>query len=153
MVARSAGLLLYRLRRGRVQLLLGHMGGPLWVRRDVGAWTIPKGEYGPGEEPVAAARREFVEELGVPVPEGEPLPLGAVRQSGGKVVTVWALPGELDPASVVPGTFEMEWPRGSGIVAAFPELDRVDWFDPDRAKEKLVTAQRVFVDRVVTAVR
>ncbi|MER7395739.1 NUDIX domain-containing protein [Streptomyces sp. NPDC000151] len=146
---RSAGLLLYRRTRTGVELLLAHMGGPLWARREAGAWTVPKGEYVPPEEPQAAARREFEEELGLPPPEGPYVSLGDVRQSGGKTVTVWAVEGDLDPAAVVPGTFEMEWPRGSGVLRAFPEIDRVAWCRPERAGELLVTAQRAFVDRLI----
>jgi predicted NUDIX family NTP pyrophosphohydrolase len=124
------------------------MGGPFWARRDAGAWSIPKGECEPGEEPEAAARREFTEELGLPVPTGELLALGDVRQAGGKVVAAWALQGEVDPADVVPGTFEMEWPRGSGRVRQFPELDRVAWFDLATATTKVVKGQRAFLDRL-----
>lgn len=124
------------------------MGGPFWARKDAGAWSVPKGEYEPEEGPEAAARREFTEELGVPVPAGELVDLGAVRQSGGKVVTVWALEGELDPGVVVPGTFELEWPPRSGRIQRFPEVDRVQWFDLERAHEKVVGAQREFLDRL-----
>jgi predicted NUDIX family NTP pyrophosphohydrolase len=131
-----------------VEVLLGHMGGPFWERRDTGAWSVPKGEYGPDEDPVAAARREFEEELGLPVPTADLVELGAVQQSGGKVVTVWAVEGDLDPSDVAPGTCEMEWPKGSGRIRKFPEVDRVAWFDLEEAREKLVTGQRVFLDRL-----
>jgi predicted NUDIX family NTP pyrophosphohydrolase len=124
------------------------MGGPFWALKDDSAWSLPKGEHGPEEEPQAAARREFVEELGLPAPEGEWLDLGEVRQSAGKVVHAWAVEGDLDPAAVTPGTFEMEWPRGSGRVAVFPELDRVEWTGLDLARTRLVTAQRIFLDRL-----
>lgn len=144
----SAGLLLYRDQPERA-VLLGHMGGPLWARRDEGAWTLPKGEYDPAvEEPLAAARREFTEELGLPVPPGDPVPLGEVVQSGGKRVVAFALRGDVDPADVVPGTFEMIWPPRSGRTQAFPELDRVAWFTPADARSKLVVAQREFLDRL-----
>lgn len=149
---RSAGLLLYRRGGGGVEVLLGHMGGPYWVRRDAGAWTVPKGEYAGGEEPWDAARREFREELGLPAPEGAALPLGEVVQSGGKRVTVWAVEGDLDPAAVVPGTFAMEWPRGSGRTAEFPELDRVAWFGLDAARGLVVAAQAAFLDRLAERV-
>jgi predicted NUDIX family NTP pyrophosphohydrolase len=109
---------------------------------------VPKGEYGEGEEPWHAARREFREELGLAAPEGTPLPLGEVVQSGGKRVTVWAVEGDLDPAEVVPGTFTMEWPRGSGRMAEFPELDRVAWFGLDAARDVVVRAQAAFLDRL-----
>jgi predicted NUDIX family NTP pyrophosphohydrolase len=145
---RSAGILLYRRRDSHVEVLLGHMGGPFWERRDAGAWSVPKGEYEPGEHPAAAARREFREELGLPEPPGELVDLGEVRQSGGKVVTVWAVEGDLDPGDVVPGTFPMEWPKGSGTVREFPEVDRVAWLGLAEAREKLVAGQRVFLDRL-----
>ncbi|GAA0461907.1 NUDIX domain-containing protein [Streptomyces olivaceiscleroticus] len=146
---RSAGLLLYRRAGTDVELLLAHMGGPLWARRTVGAWTVPKGEYVPPEEPLAAALREFGEELGLPPPDGPYVPLGEVRQSGGKTVAAWAAEADLDPGAIVPGTFETEWPKGSGVVRSFPEIDRVAWYGPDPAKEVLVTAQRAFVDRLL----
>ncbi len=146
---RSAGLLLHRSGAdGGTEVLLAHMGGPLWARRDAGAWSVPKGEYVPPEEPLAAARREFTEELGLPPPTGRYVPLGDVRQSGGKVVTVWAVAGDLDPAAITPGTFELEWPRGSGTLRSFPEVDRVAWCTPQRARARLVTAQREFLDRL-----
>lgn len=144
---RSAGILLYRVKNGP-QVLLGHMGGPFWARRDSGAWSVPKGEYGLDENPEAAARREFREELGLAVPTGDLADLGSVRQSGGKVVTVWALAGEIDPEQVVPGTFEMEWPKGSGRVREFPEMDRFAWFELGQAREKIVAGQRPFLDRL-----
>ncbi len=147
---RSAGILLYRGSNPRPQVLLGHMGGPFWSRKDAGAWTVPKGEYEPDEDPYAAARREFTEELGIPPPEGPPTQLGEVRQSGGKVVTVWAVEGDLDPAHVVPGTFDLEWPPKSGRIQQFPEVDRVAWLDLEPARDKIVAAQRVFLDRLVT---
>ncbi|MGH3727690.1 MAG: NUDIX domain-containing protein [Micromonosporaceae bacterium] len=146
---RSAGILLYRMASTQPEVLLGHIGGPYWARRDAGAWTIPKGEYEPQEPPWDAARREFQEELGLPAPAGTPLPLGDTRQSGGKVVTIWALEGDLDVARVVPGTFELEWPPSSGQVRQFPELDRAAWLDLDSAREKIVPAQGVFLDRLV----
>jgi len=145
---RSAGILLFRRRSGDVEVLLGHMGGPFWARRDAAAWSLPKGEYEPDEEPVAAARREFTEELGLPVPAGEWVGLGAARQSGGKVVTVWALEGDLDPARIVPGTFELEWPPKSGRRQEFPEIDRVAWFGLPIAAEKIVAGQRPFLERL-----
>ncbi|MCP3820616.1 NUDIX domain-containing protein [Streptomyces sp. A3M-1-3] len=145
---RSAGLLLFRRAAGDTEVLIAHMGGPFWERRDAGAWSVPKGEYGPQEEPRDAARREFAEELGLPPPEGEYVPLGDVRQTGGKVVTVWAAEGDLDPGLVEPGTFTMEWPRGSGVMRVFPEVDRVAWFGVERARAKLVAAQTVFLDRL-----
>ncbi|GGP96454.1 DNA mismatch repair protein MutT [Streptomyces griseomycini] len=129
-------------------MLLGHMGGPFFARRDTGAWTVPKGEYDPAEPAWEAARREFREELGLEPPDGEAFPLGEVRQSGGKVVTAWAVEADLDPATVVPGTFTTEWPPRSGRIREFPELDRVEWFALDRAREVIVTAQSAFLDRL-----
>lgn len=145
---RSAGILLHRVVDGELQVLLGHMGGPFWARKDEGAWSIPKGEPDDGEDPQATARREFTEELGVPVPEGELVPLGEVRQSGGKVVTAWALAADLDPERVVPGTFTLEWPPRSGTVREFPEIDRVAWFSLAQARVKVVKAQRELLDRL-----
>jgi predicted NUDIX family NTP pyrophosphohydrolase len=145
---RSAGILLFRRVDGHVQVLLGHMGGPLWARRDAGGWTIPKGEYQPDEEPLDAARREFAEELGLPAPAADLIELGSIRQSGGKVVTAWAGEGDVDPAEIVPGTFDLEWPKGSGQIQQFPELDRVAWFGVPEAAQKLVAAQREFLDRL-----
>jgi predicted NUDIX family NTP pyrophosphohydrolase len=149
---RSAGLLVFRRGPAGLEVLLGHMGGPFWARKDIGAWSVPKGEYEPDEQPLAAARREFLEELGLPAPEGELIDLGEVRQSSGKVVTAWAVEGDLDPADVVPGTFEMEWPKGSGQLREFPEIDRVAWLDVDAARAKIVAAQRPFLDRLVGSV-
>ncbi|SDN72689.1 NUDIX domain-containing protein [Allokutzneria albata] len=151
MVRRSAGVLVFRGVGERTEVLLGHMGGPFWARRDAGAWSLPKGEYDEDEEPEAAARREFAEELGLPVPDGELIELGEVRQSGGKYVTAWAVRGDLDPADVVPGTFTMEWPKGSGALREFPEVDRVAWFPLAEAREKIVAGQRVFLERLEQA--
>lgn len=149
---RSAGLLVYRQGSGGLQVLLGHMGGPLWARRDEGAWTVPKGEFDEAaEDALAAARREFTEELGLPVPAGAVLDLGEVRQGGGKRVKAFAVAGDLDPALVVPGTFEMVWPPRSGRWQSFPELDRVQWWGVSEAAGKLVTAQREFLDRLVAS--
>ncbi|MFD3539259.1 NUDIX domain-containing protein [Streptomyces sp. NPDC058662] len=147
---RSAGLLLFRRTGPGIEVLLGHLGGPLWSSRDAGGWGIPKGEYEPDETPRDAARREFTEELGLPPPEGPYLPLGDVRLSSGKLVTVWAVEADLDPALMVPGTFSMEWPPRSGNVQEFPELDRVAWFTPEEAAEKLMISQMPFMERLLT---
>ncbi|MFD3662568.1 NUDIX domain-containing protein [Streptomyces sp. NPDC058659] len=146
---RSAGLLVFRHTAGQgVEVLIGHMGGPLWASREQAAWSIPKGEYEPGEAPEVAARREFLEELGLPAPEGAWIDLGETRQRGGKTVTVWAVEGDLDPAAAVPGTFTMEWPPRSGVRQEFPEIDRVGWFTPETAAPLLVAGQRVFLERL-----
>ncbi len=145
---RSAGLLLFRHTDRGLEVLLGHMGGPFFARRDAGAWSVPKGEYEPDETAWDAARREFQEELGLAPPEGEAIELGEVRQSNGKVVTAWAIEADLDPATMVPGTFRTEWPPKSGQVQEFPELDRVEWLGLERAREVIVTAQATFLDRL-----
>ncbi|MEU5373574.1 NUDIX domain-containing protein [Streptomyces sp. NPDC005951] len=156
---RSAGLLLFRVTEDEdagerdVEVLIGHMGGPFWAGREEAAWSVPKGEYGAEEGAEAAARREFTEELGVAVPPGEWIALGEARQRSGKTVTVWALEADLDLASLVPGTFTMEWPRGSGVQQEFPEMDRFAWCTPEQATERLVAGQRVFVDRLRAQVR
>lgn len=147
-VQRSAGILVYR-HPPQPEVLLGHMGGPFWRRKDNGAWTIPKGEYGDSETPEDAARREFTEELGIPLPPGDLQPLGEIRQSGGKVVTAWALHADVDLSAFSPGTFEIEWPPRSGRRQSFPELDRVAWFDVGTARSKVVKAQAVLLDRLV----
>ena len=149
--AQSAGLLLYRVRAGRPEVLLGHMGGPFWARKDEAAWSLFKGEYAEGEDPLAAARREFEEETGTPPPDGSPLALGEVRQASGKRVVAWALEGDFDPASLRSNTFTVEWPPRSGRKAEFPEVDRAEWFDLATARRKLVKAQAAFVDRLEQA--
>jgi predicted NUDIX family NTP pyrophosphohydrolase len=143
----SAGVLLHRVRDSRREVLLGHLGGPFWARRHERSWSIPKGVVEAGEDPLDAARREFVEELGVPVPEGPWVDLGSVRQSR-KDVLVWAVEADLDPTTVVPGTFDLQWPPGSGMMQAFPELDRVEWFALEEAAEAVVAAQAVFLQRL-----
>lgn len=147
----SAGILLYREAPSgppALQVLLVHPGGPIWARRDAGAWSIPKGEIEPGEDPLDAARREFTEELGTPPPDAEPLELGEVRLRSGKRVRAWALRGDLDAAGIVSVTFEMTWPPRSGTTQAFPEVDRAEWFGLELAKTKLNPAQAAFVDRL-----
>jgi predicted NUDIX family NTP pyrophosphohydrolase len=148
---RSAGLLLYRVRDGTPQVLLGHMGGPFWARKDERAWSVPKGEHGDDEDALAAARREFAEETGTPPPDGEPLPLGEVRQSGGKRVTAWALEGDLDPAAIASNTFTLEWPPRSGRTQEFPEIDRAAWFDLPTARAKIVKGQVPLLDALERA--
>jgi predicted NUDIX family NTP pyrophosphohydrolase len=143
----SAGILLHRTGPDGPQVLLGHMGGPLWARKDEHAWSIPKGEHDPAEQPRAAAAREFAEELGSPPPDGELVDLGSARASG-KVITVFALAGDLDPDTVESNTFELEWPPRSGRTQAFPEIDRAGWFDLPTARTKIVKSQAVFLDRL-----
>ena len=148
----SAGLLLHRPGPAGPELLLGHMGGPFWARKDDGAWSIPKGVHGPEEDPRDAAVREFTEELGSPPPAGPMVELGAVKQSGGKVVTVFAMAADFDATDISPGTFELEWPPRSGTMRSFPEIDRAEWFDPDTARRKLVKGQVTFVERLLRAI-
>lgn len=148
-MALSAGLVLFRERGdGRLEVLLGHMGGPLWSRKDEGAWSIPKGELGPGEDPLAGAAREFAEELGHAPPDGPVLELGEIRQTAGKRVVAFALQGDFDPAAILPGTFEMEWPPRSGRRRSFPEVDRVAWFDLATAEAKIVRGQMALLERL-----
>ena len=147
-LAQSAGLVLYRRRDGKLEVLLVHPGGPFWQKRDDGAWSIPKGEIAENEIGIEVARREFHEELGVTAPEGEPTPLGAVRQSGGKTVHAWALSGDVDVTKTTSNTFELEWPPRSGKMQTFPEVDRAVWFDVDTARRKLLPAQWIFIDRL-----
>jgi predicted NUDIX family NTP pyrophosphohydrolase len=147
----SAGILLWRSREGGVEVLLAHNGGPYWARKDHGHWTIPKGEVEPGEELAAVARREFAEETGHEVPDGPLIDLGQIRQKSGKVVLGWAVEGDLDPATAVSNTYEMEWPPRSGRVQAFPEIDRVEWFGLEEARGRLKEAQVPFLDRLEAA--
>jgi predicted NUDIX family NTP pyrophosphohydrolase len=142
----SAGLLLYRTRDGTREVLLAHPGGPFWARRDEGAWSIPKGEVDEGEDPYAAARREFAEELGAVPPDGEPLALGQVRLKSRKRVVAWALEGDFEPEQLVSMTFETEWPPRSGTMATFPEVDRAAWFDLETARVKLNAGQVPLLD-------
>ena len=145
----SAGILLYRVRAGRLEVLLGHPGGP-WARaKDAGHWSIPKGEVEvEGEDLLAVAIREFEEETGHPLPAGALIALGETRQKGGKLVHAWAVEGDLDPASAASNTFEMEWPPGSGRREAFPEIDRVEWFSAVEGRLRIKEAQVVFIDRL-----
>jgi len=142
---------MYRHENDALRLLLVHPGGPFWVRKDAGAWSIPKGEYEADEDPLMAAKREFAEELGS-VPHGECRDLGEVKQRGGKFVTAFALAGDLDVTAIKPGLFEMEWPPKSGRKQSFPEIDRAAWFSPDEARVKILESQRDFVDRLLALV-
>ena len=122
-------------------MLLVHMGGPFWSHRDAGAWSIPKGEHEHSEDSLAAARREFEEETGIAAPPGEPIDLGAARQAAGKLVHAWAIEADIDVTAITSNTFELEWPKGSGVVREFPEVDRAQWFDLQSAREKIVKGQ------------
>jgi predicted NUDIX family NTP pyrophosphohydrolase len=145
----SAGILLYRHRQGTLEVLLVHPGGPFWQRRDEGSWSIPKGERSADEDGLTVARREFEEELGQPPPPATFMPLGRVRQAGGKTVEAWAAEGDFDVDSVTSNSFELEWPPRSGNIQRFPEVDRAGWFDVEKAREKLNPAQQAFVERLV----
>ena len=145
MVARSAGILMYRRQGDELQVLLVHPGGPFWRDKDLGAWSIPKGEYEAGEDAEAAARREFAEELGV-TPKGKLRPLGEIRQAGGKRVVAFALEGDLDVDAIRSNQFELEWPPRSGRIQAFPEVDRAAWFALPLARGKMIAGQRPLLD-------
>jgi predicted NUDIX family NTP pyrophosphohydrolase len=148
----SAALMLYRFRRGFLEVMLVHMGGPFWARKDAGAWSLPKGEHERAEASLDAARREFAEETGIPAPAGDPIDLGAIRQPSGKLIQTWAIEADLDASEITSNSFEMEWPRGSGRIQAFPEVDRADWFEVGEAREKLVKGQVPFLDALAARV-
>jgi predicted NUDIX family NTP pyrophosphohydrolase len=137
----------------RIEVLIAHMGGPLWARRDEGAWSLIKGEHDEQEEPLAAARREFKEETGVAAPSGRLLELGEVRQSSGKRVSAWAVEADLDPAALRSNVFELEWPPRSGRVQEFPEVDRFEWCETALARTRLVKAQAELLDRLEELLR
>ena len=145
----SAGLLLYRRGADGYDVLIGHPGGPFWARKDEAAWSIPKGEYTDDEDPWVAAQREFVEEIGLPVPEGPRVALPPIKQSGGKIVTAFAVAADLDVTDSVSNTFELEWPKGSGTIKEFPEMDRVAWFSVADAYVKLLKGQRPLLDHLL----
>jgi predicted NUDIX family NTP pyrophosphohydrolase len=147
MAAKSAGTLVYRKRAEAIEVLLVHPGGPFWQKRDLGAWSIPKGEYADNEDAEAAARREFTEETGWMI-AGEMTPLGDIRQKAGKTVTAFAAECDFDPATLASNSFEMEWPPRSGRVASFPEVDRAGWFSLADAREKIIEGQRPLLDRL-----
>jgi predicted NUDIX family NTP pyrophosphohydrolase len=151
MPERSAGILLYRVGDRGLEVLLVHPGGPFFARKDDGAWGIPKGLYEDDEEPLAAARREFAEELGSPCPDGPALDLGEIRQKNGKRVTAWALEGDLDADTITSNTFTIEWPPRSGRRQEFPEIDRAGWFTLDAARVKILAAQAPLLDRLAEA--
>jgi predicted NUDIX family NTP pyrophosphohydrolase len=146
----SAGLLMYRRRAGALEVFLVHPGGPFWARKDAGAWSIPKGEIDPTEEPLAAARREFTEETGLAA-QGAFRPLAPVTQAGGKIVQAWAVEGDLDPSALQSNTFSIEWPPRSGRQKTFPEVDRAAWFSLDVAREKINPAQAALLDELAAS--
>jgi predicted NUDIX family NTP pyrophosphohydrolase len=154
----SAALLVYRYRpseqpNGELEVLIAHMGGPFWAKKDDAGWSIPKGEYEPPEEPLAAALREFEEEMGSPAPTGPYLELGSLKQSSGKLITTFAVQGDFDLAGFVSNLFELEWPRGSGRIQEFPEMDRAAWFPLDQAAIKLVKGQVPILTALTDALR
>jgi predicted NUDIX family NTP pyrophosphohydrolase len=148
MPQKSAGILMYRRKGGAVEVLLVHPGGPFWIKKDDGAWTIPKGVREEGEEGLAAAKREFEEETGA-APAGEFIPLGKFRQSSAKTVSVWALEGEFDVTKLKSNKFALEWPPKSGKTNEFPEVDRAAWFSPDEARRKILKGQRAMLDALL----
>jgi predicted NUDIX family NTP pyrophosphohydrolase len=147
MPKRSAGILMYRRQANETEVFLVHPGGPFWAKKDLGAWSVPKGEYLPGEDPLTVARREFLEETGLEI-GGEFLPLGEEKQPGGKLVSVWALEGDCNPSALKSNTFQMEWPPRSGRMAEFPEVDRWEWFSLDEARKRILPGQKIFLDRL-----
>jgi predicted NUDIX family NTP pyrophosphohydrolase len=144
----SAGIVLYRERSGALEVLLVHPGGPFWEKKDLGVWSIPKGEYEQGEDPLGCALREFEEELGVPPPTDTPRELGSTRQAGGKLVRAWAAKGDLDATGVRSNTFTLEWPPRSGIMREFPEVDRAQWFALAEARRRINPAQALLLERL-----
>ena len=144
---RSAGLLLYRRRNGALEVFLVHPGGPFWAKKDLGAWSIPKGQYAEDEEPLVAARREFEEETSFPAPQAS-ASLGEVQQAGGKIVTAWAAEGDCDPSKLVSNECRVEWPPRSGRMIDIPEVDRAGWFSIDEARERILKSQQPFLDRL-----
>jgi len=146
MANNSAGLLMYR-HRGGIEVFLVHPGGPYWAKKDLGSWSIPKGEFTPDEDSLEAARREFQEETGFPV-AGHFRPLTPIKQPGGKIVHAWAFEGDGDPSAIKSNTFSMEWPPRSGKYQEFPEVDRAGWFTIEAAKEKILKGQAAFLDEL-----
>jgi predicted NUDIX family NTP pyrophosphohydrolase len=147
----SAGLLLYRVGDGGPEVLIGHPGGPFWARKDDGVWSIPKGEYLEGEDPWAVAQREFTEELGKAPPAGPRIDFAPLKQPSGKVITAFAVRGDLDLDGTFSNTFELEWPKGSGNIRQYPEIDRVGWFSVPQAAVKLLKGQRPLLERLTAA--
>lgn len=147
MPKRSAGILMYRRKNQITEVFLVHPGGPFWAKKDLGAWSVPKGECVPNEDPLLEARREFQEETGLPV-DGNFLSLGETKQTGGKIVAAWAVEGDCDPAVLKSNTFQMEWPPRSKRMAEFPEVDRWAWFSLREAEERILQGQKIFLERL-----
>lgn len=147
----SAGILLYRLRDNAVEVLLAHPGGPFWSGKDLGAWSIPKGQSEANEDPLQAAKREFWEETGFEV-DGQFIDLGTIRQPSRKTIQIWALEHDMDADRLQSNEFTLEWPRKSGIMMQFPEIDRAEWFDIDRARQKIHKGQAGFLDRLISRI-
>jgi predicted NUDIX family NTP pyrophosphohydrolase len=150
MPKRSAGLIMYRWREAHLEVFLVHPGGPFWAKKDMGAWSIPKGEPEPGEEPLEVAKREFREETGF-APHGQFLELGIVKQAGGKIVTAWGFEGDCDPARLTSNLCQVEWPPRSGRVVEFPEVDRGNWFSIPAARDHILKSQQPLLDMLCTA--
>jgi predicted NUDIX family NTP pyrophosphohydrolase len=149
MAKRSAGILLFRGRGPALRLLLVHPGGPFWAKKDLGAWSIPKGEHEEGDVPLAVARREFEEELGRPAPAGDAIELGELVQPSRKRIVAFAIEGDFDPSRLKSNLFELEWPPRSRRMQSFPEVDRAQWFTPEEARAKILPGQRPFIDRLI----
>jgi predicted NUDIX family NTP pyrophosphohydrolase len=148
MKKQSAGILLFRRTTNSVEVLLGHAGGPFWKKKDSGAWSIPKGEYEPDEDSLVAARREFQEETGQAVPEGETIDLGSMKRKDGKIIQIWAVEGEIDAKHIMSNSFEMEWPPKTGQMQSFPEIDKAAWYSLAKAPVKMHKGQDVFIERL-----
>lgn len=148
MKKQSAGILLFRRSGSNIEVLLGHPGGPFWKNKDMGAWSIPKGEYEPDEEPQLAACREFEEETGQAVPDGERIDLGEMKRKDGKVIHIWAVEGEVDEQHIMSNTFEVEWPPKTGQLQSFPEIDRAVWYPLEKAPAKMHKGQDIFIERL-----
>jgi predicted NUDIX family NTP pyrophosphohydrolase len=152
MPKRSAGLVIYRRKEQGLEVFLVHPGGPFWAKKDLGAWSIPKGEYSGDEDPLTAARREFEEETGVTI-EGDFVDLGTIRQAGGKLASAWAHEGDFDPDKLISNFVEMQWPPRSGRVVKFPEVDRGAWFTVCEAQDRILASQRMILERLEEKVR
>ena len=148
----SAGLMVYRIREGRLEIFLVHPGGPFWARKDAGAWSIPKGEFIDPEDPLEAAKREFQEETGSEI-DGSFFPLKPIKQAGGKTVHAWAVQGDIDAERIQSNTFTMEWPKGSGRQKEFPEVDRAEWFEAEEARRRILPGQAGFLDELADLLR